>query len=205
MATDKNPFDDLLKKKLQRDLLFRVFIWAIIAGLTAYYASSRPNFSAVEFFARVAATVMPVLNVIGVTAIFLSVFALLFKDLEALHPEWWGSRRRLAMATGVVRRTSGDLTLWVIGALVTVLAAATVGVTSEFVGGRASTSDLARVGLLYITLVMMLIVVGFLNVMVRRIDPPIATKDNVSKRFVKAGWLTLFYLSAFMFLAWSIM
>ncbi|MCG2584169.1 hypothetical protein [Massilia sp. TS11] len=172
MATEKTVFDDWLKDNLWRDLLFRAAFWVVIASLGAYYSLAIDAQSANDYLKRQSNSVFRLANIIGTTAIFLGLVAMMFKDLEQLSPKLWGRASTLGKVGGVFRRLAGDMTLWTLGALVSTLFV--VGI----VGFRSTGSwgGWALFTFLYLLLAAMCFIVAMLNVYVRRAEPLLATK-----------------------------
>jgi hypothetical protein len=160
MATEETVFDKYLKENLWKDLLFRAVFWVAISALGFYNSPAISNL------------VFRVANIMGTAAIFLGLVALMFKDLEQLSPQRWGRGSILGRVGGVFRRLAGDITLWTLGTLVS-----TLFIVGLF-GFRStgSLSDWALFTFLYFLLAAMCSIVAVLNVYVRRIEPPFATK-----------------------------
>ena len=195
MAVEKTAFDTWLKDNLWRDLLFRTVIWVSVALLAAYFAFNVDVLSANAYFKSQTNNAVRLANIIGVIAIFLGLAALLFKDLEAAEPTFWGQTRFMGQVGGVFRRLAGDLTLWALGVLVSVLIAVTIyGVAAK----GASWRDWALFSVTYLILICMCLTVAFLNVYVRRIEPFLA--KNV-KRPILIG---LIYLVAIFGIGYAI-
>lgn len=171
MATDKNAFDDYLKAKLHRDILFRVVIWLFVAGLATYYASRSKQFTSLSHFQRVADALAPMVNVIGVGAIVLSGLALLLKDLESVSPDTWGQSTHRGKWGGVVRRLAGDLGLWVVGALTTLLSAVMFLAFDAYRLEQMTRSNVSAIGLMFVVFAMFAVFIAFLNTLVRRAQP----------------------------------
>ena len=170
LATEKTKFDDWLKEKLWRDLIFRTLIWASVALLALYFAISIDAETANAYFIRQTKMVFRLSNVFGTLAIFLGIVAMMFKDLEALTPERWGQDTFLGFVGGIIRRLAGDLTLWTLGAILTVLLTITV------FGFKTSGSwrDLAIYSYIYLIIVAMCFFDALLNVAIRRTAPFVA-------------------------------
>lgn len=175
MAVEKTEFDTWLKENLWRDLLFRTVIWVSVALLAAYFSFNVDVLSANAYFKSQTNNALRLANIIGVIAIFLGLVALLFKDLEAAKPAFWGQTRLIGKLGGVFRRLAGDLTLWALGVLVSVLIAVTIyGVAAE--GG--SWEEWALFSVTYLIVIFMCLAVAFLNVYVRRVEPFLANDVN---------------------------
>lgn len=174
MGTEVTAFDTYLKEHLRRDILFRALIWFAIAGLTARLANRQTG---VEYLGRVANAVLPVLTQVMWASMALALIAMLLKDLEHVSPQWWGQRSKLGRLGGVVRRLASDLTLWVVGAFVTLLSAiltAAADVYFEKAGAQALVGLTAVWGACLFGMGSL----GGLNVMVRRDKPPFATSKG---------------------------
>lgn len=171
MAVETTVFDTWLKANLWRDLLFRTAIWVSVALLAAYFAFNVDVLSANAYFKSQTNNAVRLVNIIGVIAIFLGLVALLFKDLEAVKPTFWGQTRCMGKLGGVFRRLAGDLTLWALGILVSGLIAVTIcGVAAK----GASWKDWAIFSVTYLIVICMCLAIAFLNVYVRRAEPFLA-------------------------------
>lgn len=122
MSTDKTWFDGKLKRNLYLDISLRISIWLVIALSTIAYASSELGFSPLSPLQKSMSHLMPVIVDVMRVSIVLCLAALLLKDLESVAPASWGQQTSIGKFGGVVRRIAGDLSLWIIGALTTVLA-----------------------------------------------------------------------------------
>lgn len=119
--TDKTWFDDWLKQPLYRDITFRVVVVALIAGIATWYVVAKRGLPIAAYFRQFTDTVAPLVNTVGSMGVALCVVALMFKDLEAIRPDKFGQTTSVGKVAGVVRRMAGDLSLWTLGALVTLL------------------------------------------------------------------------------------
>jgi hypothetical protein len=193
MATDKTAFDDFLKAKLYRDIGFRIVVWASISGLTAYYASRHKGFTTVAYLQKVADALMPVVNVIAVTAILMSGAALILKDLEHVAPATWGQSTWLGRIGGSVRRIAGDLGLWVIGALVTLLSAVTIVAIDAYRHGVLTGGNLQAIFVMYFVFIIFLALIALLNTVVRRSKPLVTATPQFAGMLTTAPRVIGFY------------
>jgi hypothetical protein len=193
MATDKTAFDDYLKDRLHREILFRVLVWASVSGLTAYYASRTAQFTSISHLQRVADSLAPVVNAIGVIAIILSGIALVLKDLEHVSPDNWGQSAVAGRIGGVVRRLAGDLGLWVVGALVTILSAVTFVAIDASRSGEMTKGNAQAIFVMYFVFVLFAAIVSAFNVLVRRSQPLLTTNSEFSRFLTTAPRVILFY------------
>lgn len=173
MAVEKTRFDDWLKDNLWRDLIFRSFMWVSIASLASYFTLVVDAAAANDYFKGQTNTVFRLSNVFGTIAIFLGLVALMFKDMEVLSPNIWGRSSFLGGVGGFFRRLAGDLTLWTLGALVSVLLTITV---YGAIATGATWKDWAIFSLIYLLVAGMGFAVAFLNVYVRRAKSPLSEK-----------------------------
>jgi hypothetical protein len=167
MPVEVTRFDSFLKEKLYRDILFRAAVWLAIAALTARVATAR--LSSVEYLAKLSASLMPVLVQIMWATLILSIPALILKELEFVSPERWQEDSPAVMLGGAVRRLAGDLSLWVLGAIVTLLGA-TAFLTSDVLFERTP----GAVGFLAVVWVAGLFgmaLMSAVNIYVRRAEP----------------------------------
>lgn len=195
MATDKTAFDDFLKQRLHRDILFRILVWASIAGLTASYASRDKAFTTVAYLQKTANALMPVVNTIGVAAIVLSVIALILKDLDHVAPVRWGQSTIAGRIGGAVRRLAGDLGLWVVGALVTLLSAVTFLTLDAYRANALTPDNVQAIFVMYLVFMMFLAIIAVVNVLVRRSKPPLTTSHPFSGMLTTAPRVIGFYLA----------
>lgn len=122
MTTDKTWFDERLKENLYLDIGLRSAIWLLIAFLTITYASNEMDFSPIAPLQRGFNSLLPVAGNVAGVALILCFLAVLLKDLEYVAPDSWGQETFIGKIGGVFRKMAGDLSLWIIGAMVTVLA-----------------------------------------------------------------------------------
>jgi hypothetical protein len=120
---------------------------------------------------KVADALMPVVNVITVTAILMSGLALILKDLEHVAPTTWGQATWAGAVGGVIRRLAGGLGLWVIGALVTLLSAVTIVAIDAYRHGVLTGGNLQAVFVIYFVFIIFLALIALLNTLVRRSKP----------------------------------
>lgn len=126
MATDKTWFDDKLKSNLFYDLGFRALVWLAVAYLAFRHASKKTDFSPLDAFIRSQESLMPVIVDVMVACFIFCVPAMLLKDLEHVAPRYWSQDTIAGRIGGVIRRLAGDLTLWILGAQITLLASLSV-------------------------------------------------------------------------------
>lgn len=164
MATDKNKFDTFLKQNLIRDLLFRGLIWGAISLFAAYWSIHHLDINPLSYMDRMGGSLGGLLNRIGTFSILICVPALMFKDLEVrLQSLIWKERMRGCLA-GFIRRLAGDLTLWTLGATLTILTSLLV-VTWQ---AGNTWKDYAVAATFSASLIIMILAVGFFNIQVRR-------------------------------------
>ena len=167
MSTDKNDFDDFLKKKLYRDLLFRSVIWIGIASATGYLAVFYRGIQPLEYLERVSATLAPLANTLGTFSLLLCVLAMMLKDLEVTLK----NEKQIAAARGylggAVRRLAGDLSLWTLGALTTLLSTFVIAIFNV----TMTAGEYAAVGSLGLLLMVLTLFTAVANVLVRRLGP----------------------------------
>lgn len=193
MSTDANIFDSWLKKRLYRDLLFRAVLWASISAIALWYALKNSEIDSLGFLERVTTTLMPVINVVGTATLFLAVFAMLLKDLEYLQPDRFGQETLIGRWGGAIRRTSGDLTLWVLGGLVSIAGAFTFAVASSLLNGRFRETETLAVLSSATFLLGMMAIMAILSVLVRRKEPPLASVSQLPLSLRTPGALSAVY------------
>lgn len=199
MATDKTAFDDYLKDRLHRAILFRVLVWASVAGLATYYASRSAEFTSVSHLQRVADSLTPMVNAIGVSAIILSGIALVLKDLENVSPAYWGQSTIAGRIGGLVRRLAGDLGLWVVGALITILSAVAFVAIDAYRVDQMTTKNFWAIFMMFFVFVLFAAIVSFMNVLIRRLAPPLTNSKGFSTYLTTAPRVILFYAAIFSF------
>jgi len=187
MATDKTVFDDWLKNRLYRDLVFRGIVWISVPAIASYYAIRFESAEPLQFMIRTTETVMRIQNIVGAIALYLAIVALMFKDLEVCDEAKWGQQTRIGRFGGVFRRVAGDLTLWSLGAVLTI-------VTVTCLTIALADAPLPVIGLLggfLMVLIIWVVVISFVNILVRRGRP-----TPVVEKFNKPNFIGLAYLSA---------
>ncbi|OPG72329.1 hypothetical protein B1219_19565 [Pseudomonas ogarae] len=175
MSTDKNQFDDWLKQNLVRDLVFRALVWLIISIIAAYFAIHTLNIPPLDYLDRMGKSLGRLVNSLGSVSILLCLPALMFKDLEAIVKN---PRRKAFMGgcfAGAVRRLAGDLSLWTLGAIITLSSSFLLVATIV----ELKSSDYLPLGVFTATAVMMIAGIGTINFFVRRSAPtPLTTCTN---------------------------
>lgn len=185
MSTDTNKFDSRLKRNLFLDLAFRSVLWLGISGATAYIAITAGGATPLQYFEKVGSTLGPLANSLGTFGLLLSVLALLLKDLEQTsHSEHVREATRGYLA-GFVRRTAGDVSLWTLGGLTTLLASFFIALwfTSMKPHEYAAVASLAA---------FLLLMTGFTavaNVFVRRAGPTPLVTHVKNPKFVALIWV----------------
>jgi len=204
MATDSNWFDDWLKHRLYRDILFRIVVWSLIASITVYFASSDVEFSGVAYLERAARSLLPVLNLVGSGAIMLSLVAMMFKDAEHVGSSSWGKNSTLGRFGGVTRRLAGDLTLWVVGSLTALLCAVTVALFQAVHLGAITSKNAIAIATMYLMFSVFLVITAILNVFVRRAEPSLTSIEPFSRILTKSWKVVLAYTLAIGFVAFRV-
>lgn len=181
MTTDKNQFDTYLKQALHRDIAFRIAVWAVIAVVAAILSSSREGYDAIAFFNATARELGPMISKVGVAALVLSLPACVLKDLEHVSPEIWGQQSGASWWGGAIRRTAGDLTLWLLNSFVAfffaMIGATFFAIFSESISLREGVAMFIS----YIVVALFIFVVSVVNIYVRREAPPLATARHFSR------------------------
>ncbi|GFM66100.1 hypothetical protein PSCICJ_22180 [Pseudomonas cichorii] len=167
MATDKNDFDDWLKIKLYRDLIFRAIIWALISALAAYYAIAIMEIAPLDYLSRMLQSTVKMTNSLGSAALLLCLPALLFKDLEAVVENQKIKNNMKGSFAGIIRRLAGDLSLWLLGAAVTILSSFIVVAAQS----KIEFKEYGVIALIAVTMFFLIIVIGGINYLVRRVAP----------------------------------
>lgn len=186
MALDRNDFDDFLKDAPWRDLAFRALVWLAISGAGAWLALHR-GLSALHFLERVAASIAPLVNLVGTVAVFLAAPALAAKDLEFVAPDRWGQGARRGKLGGLARRLAGDLLLWSLGAFLTLLSAIVVAVAIEGIEDAA----MAAVAGMVAKLAVVAAITAVLTIGVRRAGP-----SPLVELTTRIPWLLALYAGA---------
>lgn len=172
MAVDKTKFDDWLKEDLKRDLFFRGGCWIAVALLATYFSVQVDARSINDYLSSQTNAVFRTANIVGTISILMGLLALMFKDMEELDPSTWGRETCRGWYGGMVRRLAGDMTLWTLGALVSVMLVAGIAGANS----ASTIADWALFSIFYSILLGMVVVVGVLNILVRRAEPLVAKK-----------------------------
>lgn len=194
MSTDKTWFDDKLKKNLYLDIILRMAVWLVVALLAIAYTSNEVSFHPVMPLQRSMDNLMPVIVDVMRVSLGLCFFALLLKDLEYVSPKLWGQEAALGKVGGVVRRLAGDLSLWVLGALATVLAS--IIYLAVFVHAEdAWTYEIKSfVVVMALFLAIMMLVLSVVSVYVRRNTSLISSFDKFANAFNTPWKVVGFYV-----------
>ena len=167
VATEKTWFDDWLKDKLCRDIIFRVALWISISITAMYFSIYQDAVSIHGYFKNTSNSLVRLANSVGTISIVLGIVALMFKDLEFLESQKYGQHKKVGKVGGILRRLAGDLTLWTLGLLVTFLCIVTIA-------GYKATGNMTEVvvfTLAYVLLLFMAIGVACFNIFIRRANP----------------------------------
>ncbi len=167
MATETSRFDTWLKEKLLRDVLFRCISGALIPIVAISHAMPTGSRELLAYVIRMVDSVMYLLDTVGFFALFVAVVSLILKDFEALFSTGWGQETSLGGAGGVIRRLGGDMTNWLIGAVMSMLIAVLVAL---FIGSNPIEVVAVLSGFLFM-LCFWLVVLAGLSVLVRRQGP----------------------------------
>ena len=167
MSTDSNDFDSWLKENLYRDIVFRSIIWSTISYATGYLAILYRGIKPIEYFSGMAKPLMQLINTVGTFSLLLCVLALMLKDLEVTLSCPIRINATRGLLGGFVRRLAGDLSLWTLGAFLTV---ATTTMLVMF-NSNMNRSDYVLVGLLLLLLSVFIVFIAAANVLVRRKIP----------------------------------
>lgn len=193
MTIEKNWCDDWLKKRLWRDIFFRLIVLALITTSTLFFATNSSDFSALIYLQKTAETIGPVLNSVGVGALFMAIIALMFKDLESQSPEWSQQTKR-GKAGATIRRLASDLMLWLLGIFGTLLCITVFATVDLWKKNGVSAIESLQLSYIYGFFVLAMFVAAAFNILVRRPDPPLA-KSNLWISVMHSPTRTiLFYL-----------
>lgn len=195
MATDKTWFDDRLKGNLFLDTGFRVLVWAGIVFLTLRHASAQIDFSPIAVFENSFKGLLPVMVDVVRISFILCLLALILKDLEHVAPEKWGQGTLIGKVGGVVRRLAGDLSLWIIGALATLLAS--LGILVFYINKNGSWSTEANHFTVVMAFVLLLSlgIFAVASVWVRRDVSLVSSHAKFLEIFNTPWKVVLFYFS----------
>lgn len=199
MSTDKTWFDDKLKSNLFLDLGFRTLVWLAVTSLAFRHASKKADFSPIDAFIGSQESLIPVIVDVMVACFIFCVPAMLLKDLEHVAPRYWGQDTVAGMIGGVIRRLAGDLTLWILGAQVTLLAS--LSVVAFYIHKRDAWSDGA---IQFITIFSFIFVIStavfsVVSVWVRKKTSLVTSHEKFLKIF-DTGWKVLgFYVGLIAF------
>lgn len=180
MSTEKNWFDDYLKEHLWRDIVFRMLVLFAITGLTLFFASGATTFSAIAYLEKTAKTIGPVLNSVGLLALFLAVLALMFKDLDHQSPHW-SQQTRAGKFGAFVRRLASDLMLWMLGIFGTLLCITLLATVEIGRKGGVTLLGGLQLGYIYCLLALGAAITATMNILIRRPAAPLACFDAWAK------------------------
>ncbi len=193
MATEKNCFDDYLKEKLWRDIVFRMLVLIAITGATLLFAARTMGFSALAYLEKTGQTVGPVLNTVGLGALFLAACALMFKDLEHQSPNW-SQETKLGKAGAFIRRLASDLMLWMLGIFGTLLGITILATVDVWQKKGISIIESLQLSYIYGVFVIGILVTACFNVLIRRPDPPLANFEPWASLVNSPFRTIIFYL-----------
>lgn len=164
---DRNEFDDRLKRALHRDLVFRVSVWFSVSVVAGYFYMCVVGGTALSFFDRVAFTLVPLINTVGVGSVLLCVLALYLKDLEFIsrYPSVRASTSGLL--GGFVRRLAGDLSLWSLSSMTAIFSALLLALLMA----PPSAEDITPVVRLSTLFGAFFVVLAVANILARRAGP----------------------------------
>lgn len=195
MSTEKNCFDDYLKEKLWRDIVFRMAVLFTIAGATLFSTARATGFSALAYLEKTAETIGPVLNTVGLGALFLAVCALMFKDLEHQSPNW-SQETRAGRAGAIVRRLASDLMLWMLGIFGTLLCITILATVDVWLEKGISVIEGLQLGYIYGFFVIGMALTAYLNILIRRPEPPLAQIEPWANLVNSSAKTIIFYLGS---------
>lgn len=182
MSTEKNRFDDYLKEKLWRDIIFRMLVLFFITGITLSFATRTAGFSSLAYLEKTAKTIGPVLNTVGLGALFLAGCAMLFKDLEHQNDNWLQSTKRGKIGA-VVRRIASDLMLWMLGIFGSMLCITVIATINVWQQKGISFMDTLQLSYIYGFFILGIFVSAALNIFIRAPKAPLATQKEWAKYF----------------------
>ncbi len=193
MSADKTWFDDKLKGNLFFDLGFRFLVWLSVAFLALKHASAKSDFSPIDAFMASQENLMPVVVDVMTVSFVLCTLAMLLKDLEHASPAHWGQDTKLGRAGGIVRRLAGDLTLWIIGAMVTLLASLAVLAIYIHQAGAWSNDVTTLVTFFFFVLAISTAIFSVVSVWVRRKTSLLTSRPKLMETFNTGPKVLLFY------------
>jgi hypothetical protein len=196
VSTDKNVFDDFLKKNLVRDLAFRGLVWLVISGVAAYFAIHSLNIQPLDYLDRMGKSLGRLINSIGSVSILLCLPALMFKDLEVCVKNPKCKAFVGGWLAGGIRRLAGDLSLWTLGAIITM--ASSFFIVAMMV--EIKRSEYVLLGVFTLTVLMMVTGVGAINFFVRRSAPTPLTECTSNPLALLATYGTCTVLLVFIVL-----
>ncbi len=173
--TDAHKFDVCLKKNLWGDLGYRCVIWFGAPSLVAAFALRGSGVSVAKYASGVVDKIGPPLDMVGVTSMALCTIALWLKDLaHCASPTV--VRRADGYVAGIVRRTAGDVSLWVLGGLSTLIATFVLA----WIASGVRWNELGAALAVLVKLAVFWLTLGLLNVLVRRGPPtPLARHKHL--------------------------
>lgn len=204
MSTDKTWFDDKLKSNLFYDLGFRALVWLSIAFFIFRHASKKADFSPVDAFIASQESLLPVVFDVMLVCFAFCVPAMLLKDLEHVAPKHWGQDTFAGKAGGLIRRLAGDLTLWILGAQVSLLASLGVLVVYVYKEDAWSEGAVQFVAVFSFVLVASAGIFSLVSVWVRKKTSLVTSHEKFLTIF-DTGWKVLgFYVGLIAFTALAV-
>lgn len=192
MATEKNCFDDHLKDKLWRDIVFRMIVLLTITGSTLYFATRATGFSALAYLEKTGETIGPVLNSVGQFSLFLAIIALMFKDLEHQSSNW-SQQTKIGRLGAFIRRLASDLMLWMFGIFGTLLCITSLATADIWRRTEITVFNGLQLGYIYSFLALGVVVTAAMNILIRRPAPPLANFDEWAKLAHSPARTIMFY------------
>lgn len=144
---------------------------------------------------------MPVIVDVMVACFIFCIPAMLLKDLEHVAPRYWSQDTIAGRIGGVIRRLAGDLTLWILGAQITLLAS--LSVVAVYIHKLDAWSDgaIQFVTLFAIVFVVSSAVFSVVSVWVRK-KTSLVTSHQKFLNIFDTGWKVLgFYVGLIAFTA----
>jgi hypothetical protein len=185
VALDNTRCSTFLNDHLACDLLFRIVLWAIVVGISAYYLLRIDEISALAYFIAQTKTLTRVLNVVGLSAVFSGGFALMLKDLDFVNPIRYGFGSRFGFWTGWLRRLAGDVLLWSVGSFVSLL---TVTLIAAISSTASNWKGIFTLVITYSFMIIFTLIMGSLSVLVRRAQPLFGNQVQ-NARYICIGYL----------------
>lgn len=198
ISAEPNSFDKYLKDHLPREVFAKLCLRTIISLSILLLAGTQPGFSFYDHLQRTADTVDMPIRVLAPLILLLSIYALMFKDLEHAFPEKWSQETAKGGAGAFVRSVSAELLLWMASIFFTL--AIVVAIIPFALPLQDLTADITMK--VFAILLYLIIFIAFFSsgyLLVKRNHPPLADSERFTKKFNSPRKVAAFYCANTLF------